>query len=271
MVYLTLDSVLPLPNPSDVFPVSCCTCSFVSQPALRAGPCLKYPWISLVYWIEDLAHKRHSITAEWINIVVQWLSRVLLFATPGVIANEWLQICGCKQNDSTIPVIPKAKYHHPAYFTFSRYLNFMCGPIWSHHPPMSFSATFPIINLIQPHRLPFCSSGSLTWPYLSASHCKAWCGLQYTRLPCPSLSPGVCSNSCPLSWWCHPIISSSVIPFSSCFQSFPASGFPMSWLFASGGQSYWNFSISPSNDQLEAPKPFLASNSEALPPASNWL
>ena len=63
-------------------------------------------------------------------------------------------------------------------------------------------------------------------------------GLQHARLPCPSLSPGECSNSCPLSWWCHPTISSSVIPFSSCLQSFPASrSFPMSWLFASGGQS----------------------------------
>ena len=53
-----------------------------------------------------------------------------------------------------------------------------------------------------------------------------------------SPSPGACSNSCPLSWWCHAIISSSVTPFSSCLQSFPTSGsFPMSWLFASGGQS----------------------------------
>ena len=63
-------------------------------------------------------------------------------------------------------------------------------------------------------------------------------GLQHTRLPCLSLSPGACSNSCPLSLWCHKIISSSVIPFSSCLQSFPTSGsFPMSWLFAAGGQS----------------------------------
>ena len=55
---------------------------------------------------------------------------------------------------------------------------------------------------------------------------------------CPSLSPGVCSNSCPLSQWCHPTISSSVTPFSSCPQSFPASrSFPMSQIFASGGQS----------------------------------
>ena len=65
-------------------------------------------------------------------------------------------------------------------------------------------------------------------------------GLQHIRHPCPSLSPRVCSNSCPLSQWCHPTISSSVAPFSfsSCPQSFSPSGsFPISWLFASGGQS----------------------------------
>ena len=62
-------------------------------------------------------------------------------------------------------------------------------------------------------------------------------GLQHARLPCPSPSPRVCSNSCPLRQWCHPTISSSVIPFSR-FQSFPASGsFLMSQLFTSGGQS----------------------------------
>ena len=63
-------------------------------------------------------------------------------------------------------------------------------------------------------------------------------GLQHSRLPCPSLPPEVCSNSCLLSWWCHPTISSSATPFSSCPQSFPASGsFTMSWFLASGGQS----------------------------------
>ena len=60
--------------------------------------------------------------------------------------------------------------------------------------------------------------------------------LQHDRLPCPSPSPRACSNSCPSSGWCHPTILSSIIPFSSCLQSFPASGsFLMSWLFASGG------------------------------------
>ena len=63
-------------------------------------------------------------------------------------------------------------------------------------------------------------------------------GLQHTRPPCPSPTPRVYANSCPLSRWCHPTISSSVVPFSSCLQSFPASGsFQMSQLFASGGQS----------------------------------
>ena len=62
--------------------------------------------------------------------------------------------------------------------------------------------------------------------------------LQHTRLPCPSQSPGVCSNSCPLNRWCRPTVSSSVAPFSSWCQPFPASGsFSMSWLFTSGGQS----------------------------------
>ena len=63
-------------------------------------------------------------------------------------------------------------------------------------------------------------------------------GLQHARLPCPSPTPRVCSNSCPLSQWYHPTISSSVAPFSTYPQPFPASGsFPMSWLFTSGSQS----------------------------------
>ena len=78
-------------------------------------------------------------------------------------------------------------------------------------------------------------------------------GLQPARLRCPLLSPGVCSNSCLLSWWCHPIISSSVTPFSSCPQSFPASGsFPVSQLFISGGQSIGtsaSTSVLPMNNQ----------------------
>ena len=63
-------------------------------------------------------------------------------------------------------------------------------------------------------------------------------GLQHARLPCPSPTPGAYPNSCPLNWWCHPTNSSSVVPFSSCLQSFPSSGsFPRSQFFTSGGQS----------------------------------
>ena len=84
--------------------------------------------------------------------------------------------------------------------------------------------------LILTVRLGFSSVQSLShvWPH----------GLQHARPPCPSPTPGACSNSCPSSWWCHPTIWSSVISFSSCLQSFPASGsFPMSQFFTLGGQS----------------------------------
>ena len=76
---------------------------------------------------------------------------------------------------------------------------------------------------------------------------------QHTRPPCPSQTPRVYSNSCPLSLWCHPTISSSVVPFSSCSQSLPASeSFPMSQLFTAGGQST-GISASASNSSNEHP------------------
>ena len=75
--------------------------------------------------------------------------------------------------------------------------------------------------------LPFSSQSWLLWFFSHSvmSDSLQSHGLQHTRVPCPSPSPGVCSNSCPLSWWCLPTISSSFVPFSSCLQSFPASGF----------------------------------------------
>ena len=80
---------------------------------------------------------------------------------------------------------------------------------------------------------------------------------QHTRPPCPSSTPGVYPNPCPSRWWCHPTISSSVIPFSSCPQSFPASGsFQMSQLFAWGGQSVGvsaSTSVLPMNSQNLSP------------------
>ena len=106
----------------------------------------------------------------------------------------------------------------------------------SHHPVMTHGDTpVPALSSVQ-------SSPTLR-PH----------GLQHTRLPCPSLSPGACSNSHPLSQWCHPTISSSVVPFSSCLQSFPASGsFAMSQLFESGGQNIGvsaSASVFPMNSQ----------------------
>ena len=85
---------------------------------------------------------------------------------------------------------------------------------------------------------------SHVWPFVTL-----W--LYHSRLPCPSLPSGVCSNSCPLSQWCCLTISSSAALFSFCLQSFPASGyFSVSQLFTSGGQSLGasSFNISPSND-----------------------
>ena len=91
------------------------------------------------------------------------------------------------------------------------------------------------------------SSVTQSWPTLWPH------GLQHARPPCPSATPGVYSNSCPLSRWCHPTISPSVVPFSSCTQFFPASGsFPMSQFFTSGGQSIGvsaSTSILPKNTQ----------------------
>ena len=96
-----------------------------------------------------------------------------------------------------------------------------------------------------PHTLPYPSFPSdCSWVMLMLFSCSAMSdslqpnGLQHSRLPCPSLFPGVCSNSCPLSQWCHPTILSSIISLSSCLQSFPASGsFPMNQFFSWGSQS----------------------------------
>ena len=90
-------------------------------------------------------------------------------------------------------------------------------------------------------------------------------GLQHARLPCPSPTPGANSHSCPSSQWCHPNISSSVIPFSSCLQSFPASrSFPKSQFFASGGQSIGisaSVSVLPRNFQNWFPLGLTGENS----------
>ena len=106
----------------------------------------------------------------------------------------------------------------------------------------------------------FSSVQSLSRVWLLAT---AW--LQHARLPCPLPTSRVYQNPCPLSWWCHPTISSSVIPFSSCLQSFPTSGsFQMSQLFTSGGQGIGvsaSTSVHPMNTQDWSPLRWTGWNS----------
>ena len=99
-------------------------------------------------------------------------------------------------------------------------------------------------------------------------------GLQHNRLPCPAPVLRVYANSCPLNWWCHPSSSSSAIPFSSCFQSFPTSGsFPMSQIFASGGQSIGvsvSTSVLPMNIQDWFPLGLTGLTLKAYISTTNW-
>ena len=105
--------------------------------------------------------------------------------------------------------------------------------------------------------LSFEQSISLLFSHLVVSKSLQPPGLQHTRLPCPSPSPRVCSNSCPVSQWCHPTFSSFVAPFSFCLQPFPASrSFQMNQLFTSGGQSVGtsaSASVLPMNIQVWFP------------------
>ena len=126
--------------------------------------------------------------------------------------------------------------------TFRHYISWNSLSLWIFSPFLSqdfFKFIFTLnalLNLFIVHLSTWCQFSSIK----SLSHVWLWQqhGVQHARLPSLSPTPRACSNSYPLSQWFHPIISSSVVPFSSCFQSFPASGsFQMSQLFASGGQS----------------------------------
>ena len=107
------------------------------------------------------------------------------------------------------------------------HLHLLCfHSVWCTHEP----AILPLQMYFQTNSVQVSHSvvSNSLWPH----------GLQHSRPPCPSPTPAACSNSCPSSWWCHPTISSSVILFFSCLQSFPASGsFPRSQFFALDGQS----------------------------------
>ena len=119
----------------------------------------------------------------------------------------------------TEPRLPALEAHSPNYWTAK------------HNSPCWY--TFYILYLVY-----FLYTWSVQFSRSVVSDSLRPHELQHARAPCPSPTPGVYPNSCPLSQWCHLTISFSVIPFSSCLQSFPASGsFQMSQLFALGGQS----------------------------------
>ena len=106
-------------------------------------------------------------------------------------------------------------------------ITILCDPFID--PPTPFNQHSVISNLLV--------SSSVQFSRSVVSSCLWSHGLQHARPPCPSSTPGVYPNSCPLSRWCHRTILSSVVPFPSCLQTFPASGsFPVSQLFAPGGQ-----------------------------------
>ena len=134
--------------------------------------------------------------------------------------------------------------NHPPFRSDTELLPAVADPKVIHSSPRPPVCTLSFIELF-PNPEFLCYLGNpdcfLLFPLFShqVTSDSLWPhGLQRTRFPCPSLPPGVCSNSCPLSPWCYPTISTSVTPSSCCPQSFPASkSFPTSWLFASGGQS----------------------------------
>ena len=108
----------------------------------------------------------------------------------------------------------------------------MCHGLFIHSSTEGHLSYYPVLAIMNKAAILLLFSYSVMFDSLGPH------GLHHARLPCPSPSPGACSSSCPLSWWCHSTISLSVVPFSSCPQSFPASGScPISQPFASGGQS----------------------------------
>ena len=121
------------------------------------------------------------------------------------------------------------------------YVWFIWLSYWSNHSGNSVGRLKFLAHLtlnIKQDSTPSTMISSVQFSHSVMSDCFQPYGLQHSRLHCPSPTPGVYSNSCPLSQWCHPIISSSVIPFFSFLQSFPASGsFPMSQFFTSGGKN----------------------------------
>ena len=126
---------------------------------------------------------------------------------------HWWEILGGKEESEYILKRAECSWSEHFFFFFGLLLLFF--QLW---------CLIKTLNLSELHFLPLLFSRSVMSDSLQLH------ALQYAMLPCPSLSPGICSNSCPLSQWCHLSISSSVSPFSSCPQSFPASEFFSQWV-----------------------------------------
>ena len=118
-----------------------------------------------------------------------------------------------------------------------------------------FSLLYPLFSYDDSVQFSYSVMSNTLWPH----------GLQHARLPCPSPTPGASSNSCSSSWWCHPTISSSIIP-CSCLQSFPASGsFPTSQFFMSGDQSIGSIQLKYSAKYQIRPKLKYSASASVLP------
>ena len=174
-------------------------------------------WHNHIYWCNEVVFS-HVIEISLCNKFISFYGFPLLLSVsqsyPFAFSIYFKLIWLCIKNS-----------HEQMY---SNLLKLPAGLHWHRH--LTYSPAVATVSLSGLSSVQFsCSimSNSL-WPHES----------QHAKPPCPSPSPGVHSNSRPSSWWCHPSISSSVVPFSSCPQSLPASEFfPMSQLFAWGGQS----------------------------------
>ena len=157
----------------------------------------------------------HRVGHDWSNLVPTYCNQFSQFIS-SVMSNS-LRPNGLQQPG--FPVLELAQSH----------VHWVSDAIQPSHPllsssPFAFHLSFSIKVF---------SNALLLFSHQVMSNSSQPQGLQHASIHCPSVSPGICSDSCALSQWCHPTFSSSVIPLSSCPQCFPASGsFPMSWLFS---------------------------------------
>ena len=175
---------------------------------------------------EWITHRDQTKPQNIRNYVVWLLNHVWLFVTPWTVARQSPLSMGFPRQEcwSWLPFPTPRDFRNQVTEPLSLASPALVGRFFT------TSTTWEVQKWFQFNSVQFsCSAVSNSlWPH----------GLQHTRPPCPSPTPGVYPNSCPLSQWCHPTISSSVIPFSSCLQSLQVSGsFQMSEFFASGGPS----------------------------------